>query len=120
MEVMLNAKVPGWSKQGVKSSLLTFLFAGHDTSASTLMVATRFLKQPVDLNSFIREVGRESRKVPARSTSVDDGAIRDQHRALSEECGAICKRNKVSSIELEVIHERCGAISRRRNATETK
>eukprot|EP00891_Asterochloris_glomerata_P007227 jgi/Astpho2/7227/Aster-01537 len=45
MEVMLNAKVPGWSKQGVKSSLLTFLFAGHDTSASTLMVATRFLKQ---------------------------------------------------------------------------
>jgi len=74
----------------------------------------------VDLNSFIREVGRESRKVPARSTSVDDGAIRDQHRALSEECGAICKRNKVSSIELEVIHERCGAISRRRNATETK
>ena len=29
----------------LQSSLLTFLFAGHDTSASTLMVATRFLKQ---------------------------------------------------------------------------
>ncbi len=30
---------------GLQSALLTFLFAGHDTSASTLMVATRFLKQ---------------------------------------------------------------------------
>ena len=29
----------------LQSALLTFLFAGHDTSASTLMVATRFLKQ---------------------------------------------------------------------------
>eukprot|EP00891_Asterochloris_glomerata_P009272 jgi/Astpho2/9272/Aster-06848 len=59
MEVMLNAKVPGWGKERVKSALLTFLFAGHDTSASTLMVATRFLKQyPEALTKLRAEQGK--------------------------------------------------------------
>ena len=67
------------------------------------------LGKPEDLHSwrFIRVY----QKVPARSISVANGAIREQHGALSEECGAIRKRNEEPSVEPGVILVRCGAIS---------
>jgi len=75
----------------------------------------------VDLNDFTSvEPGGKAGRSQRGALSVDDGVIRDQHGAQSKECGAIYKRNKVPSIELEAIHERCGAISQRRNATETE
>ena len=67
------------------------------------------LGKPEHLHSW--GLSRVYQKVPARSTSVERGAIRGQHRALSEECGAIRKRNIEPSVEPGVIQARCGAIS---------